>query len=563
MDIYAAANKMKAEHKNIFDLELRVTFYARVSTTKDAQENSIENQIAFFEDMIKKNKNWTYVPYYVDRIRGENAANREQFMQMIEDGKNGMFDLVLTKEVSRFARNTIDSLTYTRDLLRAGVGVLFQNDNICTIDTDSELRLTIMSSIAADEVRKLSERVKFGHKKAIENGHVLGNNRIFGYKKENCKLTVIEEEAEMIRLIFNLYSTGEYSVKKIENILYEKGYRGRAGTRIHHNTISSIIQNPKYKGFFCGNKVKITDYRTKEQRFLPEDEWVMFKDESGEIVPAIVDEELWNKCNKIFRERSKAVKDRGRSFKSTSVLTGIIYCTVHDKAYWRTSYSNSVSNGTPIYQWICSEKRRFGTSHCGSFPIMELELNEILADCVNNLAVNIDECVDSFMKIYEATTNTPEIKNEIAKLSDQLEFEKEKKDKLLNLYVEGIITKSEFSEQNDRSTQKVLDINRQLEALNESKSDSTGCLKDLELIRKFIKSRSSEPISPLDTQFQEIVKTIIKRIDVTPVDSEHMKLEIILKIGGNKEYTIHRKKIHCCSGNISKKMIESYEQNAK
>ena len=153
------------------------------------------------------------------------------------------------QEVSRFARNTIDSLTYIRDLLRAGVGVFFQNDNICTIDTDSELRLTIMSSIAADEVRKLSERVRWGHKRAIENGNVMGNSRIFGYDKHDCKLTVNESEAEMVRLIYELYSTGDYSSRKIENILWEKGYRNRNGSRIHHNTINGIIQNPKYKGY--------------------------------------------------------------------------------------------------------------------------------------------------------------------------------------------------------------------------------------------------------------------------------------------------------------------------
>ncbi|MBR6337250.1 MAG: recombinase family protein, partial [Ruminococcus sp.] len=255
MDIYTAANKMKLERKTIFDLDIKVTFYARVSTTREEQENSVENQIMFFTDMIKNNPHWTYVEGYVDRVRGEAAENRANFMRMIDDGKAGVFDLVLTKEVSRFARNTIDSLTYTRELLRAGVGVFFQNDNICTIDTDSELRLTIMSSIAADEVRKLSERVRWGHKRAIESGNVLGNNRIYGYKKDDCHLVIDEEEAEMVRMIFELYSTGQYSSRKIERILFEKGYRGRNGTQIHHNTINGIIQNPKYKGYYCGNKV--------------------------------------------------------------------------------------------------------------------------------------------------------------------------------------------------------------------------------------------------------------------------------------------------------------------
>lgn len=563
MDIYTIANQMKMERKTIFDLPLRVTFYARVSTTTDVQENSIENQISFFENMIINNKNWTYIPYYVDRVRGESASNRKQFLQMINDAKSGMFDLILTKEVSRFARNTIDSLTYTRELLKAGVGVLFQNDNICTIDTDSELRLTIMSSIAADEVRKLSERVKFGHKKAIENGHVLGNNRIFGYKKENCKLTIIDEEAEMVRLIFNLYSTGNYSVRKIEQIIFDKGYRGRAGTRIHHNTISGIIQNPKYKGYFCGNKVKTTDYRTKEQRFLPKDNWVMFKDETGEIVPAIVDEELWNKCNEIFKQRSDTVKNKGRSFKNKSVLTGLIYCTVHGKAYWRTSYSNSVSNGNPVYQWICSEKRRFGTSHCESFPIMEKELNDILADCINKLSDNIDDYVDNFMSIYSTCNNDFEIEKRIAQLTEQLNFENRKKDKLLNLYVEDTISKKEFSEQNGRLNQVVLDINEQLDVLRKSKADSVDYQNEINAVKKFIKNKCSEKISPFDIQFQEIVKNLIKRIDVTPIDHDHMQIDICLKSGIADNAVVMRNATNCRSGMISKKMIESYEQNAK
>ena len=400
MDIYSVANQMKMERKTIFDLSLRVTFYARVSTTREEQENSIEHQITYFTEMIQSNPNWTFVDGYVDRIRGEHAVNREEFMRMIEDGKSGEFDLILTKEVSRFARNTIDSLTYTRELLRSGVGVFFQNDNICTIDTDSELRLTIMSSIAADEVRKLSERVRWGHKRSIEQGAVMGNSRIFGYDKKDCKLVINEPEAEMVRLIFETYVTGNYSTRKIEDIIYNKGYRGRNGTRIHHNTISGIIQNPKYKGYYCGNKVKIVDYRTKEQRFLPEEEWIMYKDETGEIVPAIVDEELWDKCNEIFRERSKVVKDRGHSLKDKSVFTGKIWCASHERPYWRTSYSNSKAKGVSIYQWICSEKKRFGAKSCASFAIMENELYKMLSEYFKDIAENVEEYVNDFIRIY-------------------------------------------------------------------------------------------------------------------------------------------------------------------
>ena len=260
MNIYQIANQMKINHQTIYDINIRVAYYVRVSTLREQQDSSVDNQIIHFEKLIKSHPNWTFVNGYVDRVRGESASNRESFMQMIEDGKSDKFDLLLTKEVSRFARNTIDSLTYTRELLRYGVGVLFENDNICTIDTDAEFRLTIMASIAQDEVRKLSERVKFGQKQSISKGIVMGNSRIYGYDKNNGKLVINKPEAEMIQLIFNMYATGKYALRAIERELWDRGYRSRSGNRIHHNTIGAIINNPKYKGYYCGNKVKIVWY---------------------------------------------------------------------------------------------------------------------------------------------------------------------------------------------------------------------------------------------------------------------------------------------------------------
>lgn len=565
MDIYSIANQMKMERKTIFDLNIRVTFYARVSTTKDEQENSIENQISFFTDMIHKNKNWTYVEGYVDRIRGEHAENRAQFMQMIEDGKNGAFDLILTKEVSRFARNTIDSLTYTRDLLRAGVGVFFQNDNICTIDTDSELRLTIMSSIAADEVRKLSERVRWGHKRSIESGNVMGNSRIFGYEKNDCKLVINESEAEMVRLIFELYSTGNYSVRKVENALAERGYLGRNGTRIHHNTISGIIQNPKYKGFYCGNKVKIIDHRTKEQRFLPPEEWIMYKDETGEIVPAIVSEEIWDKCNEIFAERSKAIKSRERSFKDSSVFTGKLWCAAHEKPYWRTSYSNSVSKGEPIYQWICSEKKRFGAKTCSSFAIMESELYTVLSDYFKDIATNIEDYVSSFLRIYTEADMSENSHKQINDLKIRLQKERAKRDKLLELYIDGTISKPEFTERNDGVNILISELEEDIHQLETKSIESDEYIRDIRNIEDYFKNMYKPSKKMNNEQVDEMVKAIVDRIDVVPKNAESMKLEIKLKTGANADITYVRagQRYGCRSGHISKKMIDSYKQGNK
>ena len=205
MNLFAVRNSLTSG-KSIYDLNLRVTFYARVSTDREEQLNSLENQVMYFEKFIKEQTNWIFVDGYVDEgISGTSVKKRENFLKMIDDAKKGMFDLILTKEISRFSRNTVDSIQYTQELLSYGVGINFLNDNINTFDPDSELRLTIMSSIAQEEIRKLSERVRFGYKRSIEKGVVPGNDNFYGYKKNKGKLEIVEEEAELIRLIFYEY----------------------------------------------------------------------------------------------------------------------------------------------------------------------------------------------------------------------------------------------------------------------------------------------------------------------------------------------------------------------
>ena len=244
MDIHSIRQQLRM--KSIYDIPLRVTYYARVSSESDEQLNSLGNQISYYEDFIRKNATWTFVPGYVDEgLSGISTKHRENFNRMVDDAEAGKFDLVITKEISRFARNTLDSIQYTRQLLNAGVGVFFQNDNINTFDEDSELRLSIMSSIAQDELRKLSSRVKFGHQQAIKQNVVLGNSRIFGYIKNDGRLVIDEDQAVMVRQLFELYATDEYSMKQLETLFWEKGYRNHNGKRIAHSTMSGMISNHK------------------------------------------------------------------------------------------------------------------------------------------------------------------------------------------------------------------------------------------------------------------------------------------------------------------------------
>ena len=343
MDIHTIRQELRT--KSIYDIPMRVTFYARVSSESDEQLNSLGNQIGYYEEFIRKNPVWTFVKGYIDEgLSGISTKRRENFNRMIADAEEGKFDLVLTKEISRFARNTLDSIQFTRQLLNAGVGVFFQNDNINTLDEDSELRLSIMSSIAQDELRKLSSRVKFGHQQAIKSSVVLGNSRIFGYNKDDGRLVIDEEQAEMVRELFDLYATDRYSMKQIENLFWEKGYRNYNGKRIAHTTLSGIISNPKYKGYYVGNKVKVVDMFSKKQKFLPPEEWVMFKDETGSIVPAIVSEEVWDRANEILRKRSDDVKNRQGVCNHANILTGKLFCTQCGTPYYRRESVDKAGN---------------------------------------------------------------------------------------------------------------------------------------------------------------------------------------------------------------------------
>lgn len=542
MDIYETINRMRIERKRIEDIPMRVTYYARVSTMREEQDSSIEAQVAHFTEMIQKNPNWTYIDGYVDRVRGESAENRAQFQQMIEDGFSGKFDLVLTKEVSRFARNTIDSLTYTRELLKHGVGVFFLTDNICTIEQDSELRLTIMSSIAQDEVRKLSERVKFGHKKSIESGHVLGNSRIFGYDKVNSRLIINEQEAEMVRLIFETYATGRYGLRYIEDLLWDKGYRNLNGKKIHHNTLSGIIQNPKYKGYYCGNKVKIVDYRTKEQKFLPEEDWIMYKDETGEIVPAIVSEELWNAANEVFIERSMKVKAIGRSAKKTSPLSGKIICGEHDEPFWRTSYSERLHPNDSIYQWICRTKKRGKSCDCPTIAIYESELYMILGKLLSELNGNLDKYIEDFVEVYYSSIKDDKSGMRMKEIEKEISSVEKKKEKLLDLYTDDYISKVEFKQRNEALQATISELKKQLSQTKQKSKLAIDVTGNILRIKEMITGISDNPhsgnangIVTNREYIDDICELLIDRIVVYSVDKKTMRLEIRLKLGNNYE----------------------------
>ena len=317
----------------IYDIPLRVTFYARVSTDHELQATSIVNQVDYFTNYIKNNTNWTYIYGYVDEgISGKSTLGRQNFLKMIHDAKRHIFDLILTKSVSRFARNTMDSIYYTNILLENGVGVFFLNDNINTFYTDSEFRLTLMASIAQDELRKLSESVQFGLSQSIDRGVVLGNNNILGYRKDHGKLIIVKEEAKIVRDIFSYFvkNQGSYSeVSRYINASYHLKYDSCR--------IKRILTNYKYKGFYCGRKSRVLDYKKNIRKNLAQDEWVIYLD--YDKVPPIVREDIWDKANAIILSR-KRKKNIGVN----------VFCGIHKK---RATIKRKKYKDKYYYYYVC------------------------------------------------------------------------------------------------------------------------------------------------------------------------------------------------------------------
>ncbi len=484
MDLYKIRNELNTG-KSIYDLKIRVTFYARVSTDKDEQLHSIKNQIDYYEEFIKKNTNWTFVDGYIDEgLSGTSVTKRESFLRMIDDAKLGKFDFIITKEISRFSRNTLDSIQYTQQLLSFGVGVLFQSDNINTLMPDAELRLTIMSSIAQDEVRKISERVKFGFKRAVEKGVVLGSNRIWGYIKDNGKLVIVEEEAEIVRKIFDMYANENMGMRSICNWLTEQGYRNTKGNVFSFSTIKGIITNPKYKGYYCGNKTHKYDYKLSDIKYLDSSEWVMYKDESGEIVPSIVSEKLWDRANFVLNKRSeKQSAESSTAYTNRYAYSGKIICMEHNLPYYRAEYKYKSGNKEV---WQCKKYAEKGKAGCESPTIYTTEIDEVMKQAAELVIENKADIIHDLIKIYSEIGSKSKIKEDIAKYRIEINNLLKMKDKLLDLSIKGKLSDDEFEQRNEKFNFEIHEMKGKIAELETQEMKNTEISNSVEVLRQLI-----------------------------------------------------------------------------
>ena len=514
--------------EKIYNFPLRVCYYARVSTDSDVQLNSLDNQLEYYENYIKSKSKWKFVGGYLEEgVSGVRVDKRTSFKRMIRDAKQNKFDLIITKEVSRFARDLEDSIHYIRELKEAGVGVFFENQNLNTFDSNSELILNIMFNLAQDESRKLSARVKFGHRQAVEKGHVLGSSNITGYKKDKCKLVIVESEAKFIRTLFELYASGEYGFQKLAKKLSTLGYLNKKGRLYDKDSLKRMIENPKYKGYYRAKTYEILDYRTKKRKKNSLEEQVLYKC-GDDSIPAIVSEELWDKANEILKTRTKGYESNNYwSGGLKYAFSSKMYCKEHNTNFQRSHGSRRKNRPT----WSCSMYLQYRLDACASPIIAEADLYNILSVIMNNIIPQKKNIIDNMLKLYENIDRTNEYDKELELINSNIKSIEEKKSMALDLVFNGDISKDALKVQFEKYEQEIknlkvkkTEILKQIEQLNNS-------YDNLDKISKLIEEEIN------GGSLNEFIRKFVDEIIVSKIDGDryNIKLDIYLDLIGEEK----------------------------
>lgn len=526
-DFYKIKETLKS--MPVTQIPLRIAIYSRVSTDSEQQATSIVNQKSYFRQLVEDTPKWTLVEEYVDEgITGTSVKKREAFQQMINDAIDGKFDLIITKSVSRFARNTLDSLQNVRLLTAHGVGVWFREDSILTFEADGELRLSIMSAFAQGESEKKSEAVRFGLQESIKRGTVFGFDNMYGYRLRKGKLEIEEKEVPMIQKIFELYATNQYSMNQIEKALYEDGYRNHKGNRLTHATLAHIIRNPKYKGVFAGRKVRKTNLFEDKVEMLPEKEWVIIDGERGrQIVPPIVSEELWARANEVLDERSIDVKNRQNKYNHQNLLTGKLWCTHCNMLYHRKA--SRTRDALQNSAWVCAGKIRNGTASCPSRYLYESEIKKCLYELFVEDDFDVDEYIEQYIKLVSEASNSEENAGREACLEKELSLIEKKKAKILEFNVLGKITDDDYITQNNTLNTEYQKKSEELSSVRVALNTKKRTEEDFDKLREALKViKESRSTDFIDVAF---IKAYIEKIEVHMIDQNTVNLDVILNSG--------------------------------
>ena len=424
--------------------------YARVSTEHDDQMNSLASQKLYFTNFICSQPGMKLSEVYYDEgISGTQTNKRAGFNQMIEDAMQGKFNLILTKEVSRFARNTVDTLYYTRKLKEAGVGVIFTMDNIDTRDADGELRLTIMASLAQEESRKTSERVKWGQKRRMEQGVVFGRD-LLGYTVKDGVLSVNEEEVPAVKAIFHKYTNEGKGTHVIARELLEEGLRPKRIQQWSNTVILRVLRNEKYVGDLCQKKTYTPDYLTHKKKYnRGQEEKVYIKNHHE----GIIDRDLWDRTQEELRRRSPSEEQKSRH-SNRYWCSGKICCGECGCRF--ISRTRKLQSGK-YRAWWCFQKSRHGRPKildgqkvgCSNRSINERALFTCMKYCINLLCNNKEKIRKEVLTDIQNVCNTPEETMDLAKVKQKMDAIEEKKRKSFDAMLEGMLSKEDLQKQTE------------------------------------------------------------------------------------------------------------------
>ena len=521
MNIYERWN----QERKIADTKKRVAAYCRVSTDNEDQANSFESQQRYFRQYIERNPAWELYEIFADEdISGTNTKKRKEFNRMIACAKNGDFDLIITKEISRFARNTLDSIYYTRDLKKHGVGVIFMNDNINTLDGDAELRLAIMSSIAQEESRKTSERVKWGQKRQMEQGVVFGRSML-GYDVKGGKMYINEEGAKIVRLIFHKFVKEGKGTHVIARELREEGIAPMRVKEWQNTVILRVIRNEKYCGDLVQKKTYTPDFLSHEKKYnRGQEEFVIIKDHHEPIVSR----ELFDEANRILDEKSLSQEGKAKH-SSRYPFSGKIKCGCCGASY--VARYKTRRDGSRYKAWRCNEAAKHGSPHtdkagnkvgCSGISIRNEDATHIMYLVMKELKLNQTKITDKLISVIEPIIAMDWTGTDIEKLKGRMDTIEEKRTKLIDIYMSGDITKEEFHAARSKCDAEISELKAVIDSIGRQQ---TMTKRQQELMRE-IRDAMNEIVNGVEYD-DEFYKHILDKMVIGDRDNIDVYLNLL------------------------------------
>ena len=503
---------------------MKIAAYCRVSTEKEAQIDSLEKQIEFFNEFTQKNGYELYKLYADEGISGKQIKNRKQFQQMMKDAKAKKFERVVVKDVSRFARNTVDLLQSIRELKSYGIQVDFLNNGE-VMEGGSEFILTILGAMAQQESANMSKRVKFGKDITAKKGRV--PNLVFGYDKipgEKYTLKINEEEAKIVKEIFESYVYKGMGTTKIAWELNDRGIRTKkTKSKWVQTSIVRMLKNPIYTGRVTNKKSEITDFITGSRKDLPEEDWIV----ADKPEMRIISDELFNRTQEILEQRSNEFKLKNKREKTEYVFSTLIYCK-HCGYSFRRIKRKYTDDGPEYIRWVCSGRNSMGVNHCPNTTVIdEEELLNAIKEYLKSIISNKKNFMKAVEKEFEKITALRE-NNERSEESLLKEIEKVtvKKQKYMEMFQNEVINMQELKQYTNPLNEDISRLERELKLI-------TSEIKEKDVLEKELTKtiKTVDDILNNETITNAMLKTIIDVIEVDSEGNVEVRLKLLNEIG--------------------------------